>query len=84
MTQSTLDELQRLVDQLSQKEQASLLVYLALRMRQAVTLTSHPTSVAPPEGAEAWEEFFRLGDALAAIDKPGSETMTAAVLAMRR
>ena len=84
MTQSSLDELERLVDQLSPKDQASLLVYLALRMSQAVTLTSHPVSVTPQEGAGPWEEFFRIGDALAASDKPGSETMTAALLAMRR
>ena len=84
MTESTLDELRRLVDQLSPEEQATLLVYLALRMDQAVTLTSHRVSATQQDGAEAWEEFFRLGDALSASDAPGSETMTAAVLAMRR
>ena len=84
MTGSTLDELQRLVDQLSPKEQVSLLIYLALRMSQTVMLTSHPAIVTSQEGAGAWDEFFRLGDALAASDTPGSESMTATVLAMRR
>ena len=33
---------------------------------------------------DAWQELFRVGDALAAKDTPGSQTLTAAVLAMRR
>ncbi|MCP3915786.1 MAG: hypothetical protein GY711_09540 [bacterium] len=33
---------------------------------------------------DAWQELFRVGDALAAEDPPGSQTLTAAVLAMRR
>jgi hypothetical protein len=33
---------------------------------------------------EAWEEFLRLADVLAASDTSASETLTAAVLAMRR
>ncbi len=33
---------------------------------------------------DAWQEFFRVGDALAAEDPPGSQNLTAAVLAMRR
>jgi len=35
-------------------------------------------------GESAWQELFRVGDALAAEDLPGSQTLTAAVLAMRR
>jgi len=84
MAESTLDQVQRLVDQLSPYEQAHLLASLALRMAQVVTSTSHPASIIPPETGEAWEEFLRLGDALAASDTPASETLTAAVLAMRR
>lgn len=33
---------------------------------------------------DAWQELFRIGDALASEDAPGSQTLTAAVLAMRR
>lgn len=84
MAESTLDQVQRLVQQLSPHEQAHLLASLALRMAQVVISTSYPASVTPPEPAEAWEEFLRLGDALAASDTPTSETLTAAVLAMRR
>jgi len=84
MSESTLHQVQRLVEQLSPYEQAHLLASLALRMAQVVTSTSSPASVTPLETAEAWEEFFRLGDALAASDTPAAETLTAAVLAMRR
>ncbi len=34
--------------------------------------------------SNAWRELFRVGDALAAEDPPGSQTLTAAVLEMRR
>ena len=84
MADSPLHQVQRLVEQLSPYEQAHLLASLALRMAQAATSTSSPAAVTLPEPAETWEEFFRLGDALAASDTPGAETLTAAVLAMRR
>jgi len=53
-------------------------------MAQVVTAASHPASITLPETVETWEEFFRLGDVLAASDTPAAETLTAAVLAMRR
>ena len=84
MADSTLNQVQRLVEELSPHEQAHLLASLARRMAQVVTSTSHAASFTPPETTAAWEEFFRLGDALAASDTPASETLTAAVLAMRR
>ena len=84
MAKSTLDQVQHLVEQLSPHDQARLLASLALRMAHVVTSTLPPTSVTPQGTAEAWEAFFRLGDALAASDTPTSDTLTAAVLAMRR
>ena len=33
---------------------------------------------------DAWQELFRVGDALAVSDPPESQTLTATVLAMRR
>ena len=84
MAESTLDQVQRLVDQLSSHDQAHLLAYLALRVTEIVT-SAPPTAPVTAHGiAAAWEDFFRLGEALAAGDTPGSETLTAAVLAMRR
>ena len=84
MAESTLDQVQRLVEQLSPYEQAHLLASLALRTAQVVNSTSHPASMIPPESAEAWQEFLCLGDALAASGMPASETLTAAELVMRR
>ncbi|MEA2601389.1 MAG: hypothetical protein QOF89_2381 [Acidobacteriota bacterium] len=82
MAESTLHQVQRLVEQLSPQEQAHVLASLALRLAQRVGSTSHPAS--PPGTAEAWDEFFRLGDAIAASDTPTADTLTAAVLSMRR
>lgn len=84
MAESTLDQVQRLVERLSLLEQARLLSTLALRMAHVMTSTSAPVAVPPSEAAEAWEEFFRLGDTLAISDTPEVDTLTAAVLAMRR
>jgi len=84
MAESTLNQIQRLVEQLSPHEQAQLLASLALRMAQAVTAASHPASSTSPEPREAWKEFFRLGEALAATDTPTAETLTASILEMRR
>jgi len=84
MAESTLSQVQRLVKELSPQEQAHLLASLALRIAQAVTSPSQSDAVTSPEPAEPWEEFFRLGEALAISDTPASETLTAAVLAMRR
>ena len=83
MAESTLHQVQRLVEQLSPHEQAHVLAFLALRMAQRVASISSPASVNRPETG-AWEELFRLGDALAASDTPAADTLTAAVLAMRR
>lgn len=84
MAESTLNQVQRLVEELSPHEQAHLLASLALRMAQAVTSPSHPAAVTSPEPGEAWEEFFRLGEALAHSETSAAETLTATVLAMRR
>jgi hypothetical protein len=81
MAESTLIQVQHLVDELSPLEQVRLLEYLTPRIAQAIS-----SRQAAQDGGEAgaWEEFFRLGEALAAEDRPGQETLTAAVLGMRR
>ena len=84
MRESTIHQVQRLAEQLSPPEQAQLLTYLAHRLAQVATAPPPPTSDNPSETATAWEDLFRLGDTLAALDSPTSDTLTAAVLAMRR
>jgi hypothetical protein len=82
MPESTLDQAQRLVDQLTPYDQVQLLAYLASRLAQVVP--AQPPAPRGPEAADAWEAFFQLGEELAATDTPECETLTTAVLAMRR
>ena len=84
MAEGTLTQVQRLVDQLSPSEQACLLSTLALRIGGMMISASSTDSATPANGKEAWEEFLRLGDALAVSDPQEGGTLTAAVLAMRR
>jgi hypothetical protein len=79
---NTLAEVQRLVDELSPLEQVRLLEYLAPRIGRAVA--SMAALESGSEQAATWAQFFRIGDRLASGDRPGSETLTAALLAMRR
>ena len=82
MTNNTLDQVQRLVDQLTPVDQVRLLAYVASRVAQVFPASS--TAVDGPEAVDAWERFFEVGEELATTDTPEGETLTAAVLAMRR
>jgi len=82
MPESTLNQAQRLVDQLTPYDQVRLLAYLASRLARVVC--AQPPAPSAPDAADAWETFFQLGEGLAATDTPEGETLTAAVLAMRR
>jgi hypothetical protein len=83
MAENTLNEVERLVDQLSLQEQARLLASLALRMVHTVERGSRESGTVT-ECADAWAELFRVGDALLAEDKPDLQTLTSAVTSMRR
>ncbi len=84
MAKCTFKQVEHMVDQLSPHEQAHLLASLAFRMAQAVTKSSHSAAMTPQESNVAWEEFFRIGDQLPAGDSPVTETMTSALISMRR
>ena len=84
MADTTLDQVQQLVDQLTPLEQVRLLEYLAPRIARAVAASHAPTPAPTDASMDAWAEFFRLGDALAASDPGEGDTLTASVLAMRR
>ena len=75
---------QHLIETLSPPDQARLLTYLSCRLTQL--LSAQAVNVAPTTAAPgtAWQEFFRIGDNIMRSDLPESETLTAAVLAMRR
>jgi hypothetical protein len=84
MADSTLAQAQQLVDQLTPHDQVRLLAYLTTRLAQVVTALSPTPGGISSETSDVWETFFQLGDMLAATDTPERETLTAAVLAMRR
>jgi hypothetical protein len=80
MAQVTLEQVERLVDELRPIEQVHLLQYLTPRIARAVS----QSQIAPPPLYEAWREFFRIGDTIANGDAPEGETLTQAVISMRR
>jgi hypothetical protein len=84
MADNILVRAQQLVDQLTPHDQVRLLAYLTTRLAQVVSALPPTPGTTPPEPAEIWETFFQLGETLAATDTPERETLTAAVLAMRR
>ena len=84
MADSRLAQVQQLVDQLSPHEQVRLLAYLTTRLAQVITALPPMPGGISSEPSDAWETFFQLGDMLVATDTPEHETLTAAVLAMRR
>ncbi len=53
---------------------------LLRRLRNSEKIRSEPAR----SEVDAWQELFRVGDGLAAEDAPGSQTLTATVMAMRR
>jgi hypothetical protein len=90
MAAPTLEEVQRVAEQLSTADQARLLEYLAPRIVQALASTQAGGNQEPPKPesrdahTEAWRRFVRIGEAIAASAPPDAESMTAAVLKMRR
>jgi hypothetical protein len=84
MADNTLAQAQQLVDQLTPHDQVRLLAYLTTRLAQVVSAFPPTPSGTSPETSDVWETFFQLGEMLAATDTPEHETLTAAVLAMRR
>jgi hypothetical protein len=78
MASMTFDLVQRLVDRLTTAEQAQLLAYLAPKLAGAVAAQEAP----PPAKGTTWDDFFAAGDALQ--DDAADQSMTAAVIAMRR
>lgn len=82
MSAVTLDQIQRLIDQLTPLEQIRLLEYLTPRIEHVIA--AKQPSPRKPASAEAWRTFFHLGDALAASDRPDAPTLTQSVLTMRR
>ncbi|MCI0396100.1 MAG: hypothetical protein L0332_26135 [Chloroflexi bacterium] len=84
MRTATLEQVRRLVDQLSLPDQARLLEYLTPRVVRTVVSGQQAEAVGKAALPEAWAELFRIGDAIAALDTPQTETLTSAVTSARR
>jgi hypothetical protein len=84
MADNALSQAQQLVDRLTPHDQVRLLAYLTTRLAQVVNAIPPTPGGTSPEPADVWETFFELGNILSATDTPERETLTAAVLAMRR
>jgi len=80
MTETLFDEARRLADRLSPLDQMRLMEYILPRVAHAVS-SRHST---PMSHTDAWRDFFRIGNEVVASDTPTMDTLTAAVLAMRR
>ncbi len=85
MTEVLLAQAQQLVNRLSLLDQARLMEYLSFRIEATIVSTSSSSSmVKNVEQDDPWEEFFKAGDVLMSNAPERMETMTSALLAMRR
>jgi hypothetical protein len=84
MTATTLEQVQHQIDQLTPLDQVRLLEYLTPRIVRAVTVHQSMSVVTSTALTEAWQTFFRIGDALTASDRPSLPTLTQTVQSMRR
>lgn len=84
MVNDTLTQAQRLIDRLTPLDQVRLLTYLTSRIARLVETMPPAPPPSMTSNAAAWQEFFRLGDALAATDTSKAPTLTETILSMRR
>ena len=84
MSAANLTEVQRLVDRLTPLDQVRLLEYLTPRIARVVIGMQRTPVTQVSSQADAWQAFFRIGDALAEDDQPDTPTLTQTVMMMRR
>ena len=84
MAEALLAQAQQLINRLSLLDQARLMEYLSSRMEAAILAASSPATTKSVTQDDPWGEFFKAGDDLAGNTPEGMETMTSALLAMRR
>lgn len=80
MASMTFELVQQLVDRLTAVEQAQLVAYLAPKLAGAMSEKAGATEVQ----AATWAEFFSAGDALQDDPSAAGQSMTEAVISMRR
>lgn len=84
MAEALLAQAQQLINRLSLVDQARLMEYLSSRMEAAILSISSPSTMKSVDQDDPWQVFFKAGDALGNNNPERSETMTSALLAMRR
>lgn len=84
MINDTLTQAQHLIDRLTPPDQVRLLAYLTSHLARFIEAMPPIPPPSETDSAVAWQEFFRLGDALAATDASEAPTLTATILSLRR
>lgn len=82
MMDTTLNQVQNLVNQLTPIDQVRLLEYLTSRIADFVKANQYTESHASIH--DTWREFFRIGEEVESSDSPDMATLTSAVTSMRR
>jgi hypothetical protein len=77
----SLEQIEAMVDELAPTDQVRLLQYLVPRLADAL-LTRDASRDKTPHVGDAWLEFRRVGDRLAAM--PIAESLTRAISDLRR
>lgn len=84
MAETSLSQIQNLVDSLTPLDQVKLMEYISSQIEHVLSSTA-PVSdedIIPPE--KAWAHFFDVGLELLKSDVQKSDTLTSTLLAMRR
>jgi len=84
MAEALLAQAQQLINHLSLVDQARLMEYLSSRMEAAILSISSPSTMKSVAQNDPWQAFFKAGDELGSGTIESSETMTSALLVMRR
>ena len=84
MPEPLLAQAQQLINRLSLVDQARLMEYLSSCIEAAILAASSPSTTKSLEQDDPWGELFRAGDDLGSNPPERAETMTSALLAMRR
>jgi hypothetical protein len=80
MPTTTFEQAQQVVDQLNIRDQARLLEYLTPRVVGTVVTIKQAEAVESEFLPQAWQELFRIGDSIAALEAADQMTVTETVV----
>lgn len=84
MQTTTFEQAQQIVDQLDIRDQARLLEYLTPRVVDTIVMIKQAEAKKGDSLPQAWQELFRIGDSIAALEAVDEMTLTETVVSMRR